>query len=262
MYYMPPWKILQYLVGTVSMERNKNLDRIRIVLVEPQDGGNIGSTCRAMKTMGIHELAIVGNRVYDEARIRTLAVHAFDIYEKRLCFPTLEKALANSVLSVGTSRRRGKNRKYFSLLPEQLAQRIEATGNGTVSIVFGRETDGLTDAQLALCHMVVRIPASDDFPSLNLAQAVQVITYTLFRSLSPEMGFSPIPEERLQRLVHTIGDSLASIHFFKQQERVEVERFLGDICARATLSEKEAQRLEKMSIKMARIKIHKHAIDG
>lgn len=239
------------------MEQNPNLARIRIVLVEPQDGANIGSVCRAMKTMDIHELAVIGDRVYDEDRVRTLAVHACDIYESHMRFPSLREALADSVLSVGATRRRGKNRKYFSLLPEQLAERIEATGAGTVSIVFGRETDGLTDAELALCHMGVRIPTSDEFPSLNLAQAVQIITYSLFRHLTPALGFGPITEERLAHAVLTIGESLESIGFYKGDEQPEVQRFFRDILARATLSEKEAARLEKMSIKIARLKIHR-----
>ena len=234
-----------------------SLTRIRIVLVDPQDGANVGAVCRAMKTMGIHELAIIGDREYDGNRVKTLALHAYDLYENHLRFSTLQEALNDSVLSVGASRRRGKNRKYFSLLPEQLASRVSTLGAGTVAIVFGREADGLTDAELALCHMGVRIPTSEAFPSLNLAQAVQIITYTLFRELSVNLGFVPITENRLQSLVTTIGESFEKIQFYKQDERPEVERFFRDILARATLSEKEAQRLEKMYNKMARIKVHK-----
>lgn len=239
------------------MEKNSNIERIRVVLVEPQDGANIGSVCRAMKTMGIHDLAITGDRQYDENRVKTLALHAYDLYENHSRYASLEEALSDSVLSIGASRRRGKNRKYFALLPEQMAKRINATGDGRVSIVFGREADGLTDAELNLCHMGVRIPTSEAFPSLNLSQAVQVITYTLFRELTPTMGFSPIVETRLQDLVQTVGDSFESINFYKQDERPEVERFFRDVFARATLSEKEAKRIEKMFIKMARLKIHK-----
>ncbi len=239
------------------MKRDQNLARIRIVLVEPQDGANIGAVCRAMKTMGIHELAIIGEREYDANRVKTLALHAYDLYANHLRFPTLKEALSDSVLSVGASRRRGKNRKYFSLLPEQLATRINALGPGTVSLVFGREADGLTDAELALCHMGVRIPTSEDFPSLNLAQAVQIITYTLFRELTINLGFVPVTENRLQSLIAVIGDSFEKIQFYKQDERPEVERFFRDILARATLSEKETQRLEKMYKKMARVKVHK-----
>jgi len=239
------------------MEKNANLARIRIVLVEPQDGANIGSVCRAMKTMGIHDLAITGDREYDDNRVRTLALHAYDLYEQHTRYQTLQEALADSVLSVGASRRRGKNRKYFALLPEQLAQRIGDTGPGRISIVFGRESDGLTDAELHLCHMGVRIPTSESFPSLNLAQAVQIITYTLFRELGPAAGFEPISEDRLQHLVGTIDDTFTRIQFYKQHEQEEVKRFFRDILARATLSEGEAKRLEKMVIKVGRLKVHK-----
>lgn len=239
------------------METHSNLKRIRIVLVEPQDGANIGSVCRAMKTMGITQLAITGSKEYDENRVRTLALHAFDLYEHHQRFPSLAEALQDSVLSVGASRRRGKNRKYFALLPEQLAERIAATGEGTISIVFGREADGLTDEELNLCHMGVKIPTSEAFPSLNLSQAVQIITYTLYRELKPALGFEPIAELRLQELAETIGDSFDRIGFYKQNERTEVQRFFRDILARATLSEGEAKRLEKMFIKMSRLKLHK-----
>ena len=239
------------------MEQKSNLDRIRIVLVEPQDGANIGSVCRAMKTMGINQLVITGDRVYDEQRVRMLAIHAYDLYERHLRFATLEEALQDSVLTVGASRRRGKNRKYFSLLPDQLAERINLTGEGIVSIVFGREADGLTDDELHQCHLCVRIPTSPDFPSLNLSQAVQIITYTLYKKLNALPSFQPIDEQRVRTLVDTIGDSFERIGFYKQHERPEVERFFRDIMARATLSESETQRLEKMFIKMARLKLHK-----
>ena len=241
------------------METHTSLSRIRIVLVEPQDGANIGSVCRAMKTMGLHDLAITGTREYDENRVRTLALHASDLYERHSRFDSLAEALADSVLTVGASRRRGKNRKYFALLPEQLAQRISATGEGRISIVFGREADGLTDGELNLCHMGVRIPTSDAFPSLNLAQAVQIITYTLFRELSPTAGFEQIDEMRLQQLVDTVDDTFSRIHFYKQQEQDEVKRFFRDLFARATLSEGETKRLEKMFIKIGRLKVHRNS---
>lgn len=258
---MLAWKILQYLILPISMEEHKknqtNLERIRIVLVEPQDGANIGAVCRAMKTMGITHLAITGEKEYPPERVKMMAIHAYDLYENHQRYATLQEALSDCVLSVGASRRRGKNRKYFSILPEQLCQRINQTGEGTVAIVFGREADGLTDDELALCHMGLRIPTDDAFPSLNLSQAVQIVCYSLYRSLTPTMGFEPITESRLQQLVDTVGESLHMINFYKQGERQEVQRFFRDIFARASLSERETQRLEKMFIKMARLKIYK-----
>jgi len=239
------------------MEGLQNLARIQIVLVEPQDGANVGAVCRAMKTMGMNRLAIVGDKDYDLERVRMMAIHAFDLYQNHQRWATLPEALQDSVLAVGTSRRRGKNRKYFAITPEQLAERIAATGPGTISIVYGREADGLTDAELAACHMSVRIPTSEAFPSLNLAQAVQIVAYVLFRANQPVAGWEPVAQDRIEELTHTIGDSFDRIGFYKQDERPEVERFFRDILARATLSEGEAARLQKMFIKMARLKVHK-----
>ncbi len=237
---------------------SKRLDRIQIVLVETQDAANIGAVCRAMKTMGISRLAIVSGESYDIDRIKTLSLHAYDLYENHRRFDTLEEALKDSTLSAGATRRRGKFRKYFSLYPEQFAQKVEESGSeGLVSIVFGRESSGLSDEELAACDLALNIPSSPAFPSLNLSQAVQVITYTLFRTLTPKAGYLPIDRERLDGVTGTIADSFEQIDFYKQDEQEEVRRFFRDILGRAALSEAEAARVEKMFTKMARIKIHK-----
>ncbi len=240
----------------MTLKRNNQLQRIQIVLTEPQEAGNIGSVCRAMKSMGFTKLCITGKQKYDEDRIRTLAVHAYDLYTSHRRAHTLEEALGESIFSVGATRRRGKFRKYFSYLPEQLAEHISTLGEGTISVVFGREADGLTDRELQLCHAAVRIPASDLFPSLNLAQAVQVITYVLRRELSSIGGFQPIEPERLTEVTETIMDSWDRIGLFKLDERTEVARFYRDIFARSGLSQRESERIEKMFKKMADLKIH------
>lgn len=241
------------------MKRQLNrLKEINIVLVEPQEAANIGAVCRAMKTMGITDLSIVSTECYDIDRIKTLSLHAYDLYENHRRFDSLEEALSQSVLSAGTTRRRGKFRKYFSLLPEQLVERVNTLSAGSrVSIVFGRESSGLSDQELACCDLAVRIPTSEAFPSLNLAQAVQVITYTLSRGLCDAGGYTAIDRTRLDEVTETITESFARIDFYKQDERPEVRRFFRDILARSGLSEQEASRLEKMFRKMAAIKIHK-----
>lgn len=233
------------------------LDRIQIILVEPQDAANIGAVCRAMKTMGITRLGIVGTEQYDENRVFTLALHAKEIYINSRRYRTLKDALEESVISFGASRRRGKFRKYFSMSPSDMAEKIALIKEGIVSIVFGRESDGLTDKELALCDGAVRIPTSDLFPSLNLAQAVQIITYTLFSYSKPLGSYSPITRAELEHLTDVITGSLDSIGFFKLEEKEEAGRFFRDIFARSLMSKSEAKRVEKMFRKMAALKIHK-----
>lgn len=230
---------------------NKNkLDQIQIVLVETQDAANVGAVCRAMKTMGITRLAIVGDVDYDRDRLNTLAIHASDIYDQHNRYQKLPEALASSVLSIGATRRRGKFRKYFSLLPDEMADKISQIDKGLISIVFGREADGLTDEELACCNMAVHIPTSPDFPSLNLSQAVQIITYTLRKELKPAAKYTPVNATRLKEVTQTITKTFESMNFYKSDEKEEVERFFRDILSRSTLSQNESKRIEKMFQKM------------
>lgn len=239
------------------MGPSESLKRINIVLVNPQKGENIGSVCRAMKTMGITNLIITGNNEYDEDRIKALSIHAYDVYQNSKRFKDLKSAIENSIFVVATSRRRGKFRKYFALNPNQLASHINKLGEGEISIVFGPESDGLSDADLSLCHTTVNIPTDDSFPSLNLSHAVQIISYTLYTQLNTIEGFNPIKNSRLLEVSEKISSSLKNINFYKHEEQQEVQRFFHDIFARASLSEKEAKRLEKMFHKIEKLKIHK-----
>lgn len=237
------------------------LSRIKIVLVEPQDGANIGSVCRAMKTMGITDLSIVGERInYDENRVFTLALHAKEIFLNANFFKTLKDALQDSVFTVGATRRRGKFRKMSSFSPEDLTKKIASIGEGIISIVFGRESDGLTDEEVNLCSAIVTIPTSDKFPSLNLSQAVQIICYELFKSNLPyKTGINPVQRKRIEKSSDTITKALNGIGYFKWSEEEKWTRQLvRDIIERSQLTESELQRFEKIFTKMETISKYKN----
>lgn len=242
---------------SIEQTITQKFSSIQIILVETQDGANIGSVCRAMKTMGLHNLVITGTKKYKTERVQTLAIHAYDIYENSQRYETLKEAVIDSALIIGATRRRGKFRKYFSMNPDQLAEKIDSFGPGKISIVFGREADGLTDDELNLCNAAVQIPTSPDFPSLNLSQAVQIITYSLYKKVKHMDGYEPIAQDKLEQLVSTITASFDDIHFFKQDEKDEVGRFFRDILARSGLSESESKRLDKMFRKMAAVSKYK-----
>jgi len=241
------------------MKGEESLKRVNIVLVDTQDGANIGSVCRAMKTMGLTSLSLVTAREYDENRVRTLALHASDIWENRKAFTSLDEALKDSVLTVAATRRRGKFRKLSAYSPKQLAERINITPPGTVSIVFGRESDGLRDDEVMKCSSVVTIPTSDMFPSLNLSQAVQIITYELFINAQEyPQGMSAVSHGRINEAVGAISGHLDAINYFKRDdERMWMEQNIKDFLERAALSESEVQRLEKLFFKIEKMKMHK-----
>lgn len=231
-----------------SESKNDWAERIEIVLVETQDGANIGSVCRAMKTMGITHLTIVGNRVYDDNRVRTLALHASDLWENARRVKTLEEALSDSIFTVGATRRRGKFRKMSSYSPEQLCKKINTLPEGKVSIVFGREADGLRDDEVNMCGSICTIPTSPLFPSLNLSQAVQIITYALFTgNMEYKAGMIAVNKGRINKAVDDMSSHLSSIGYYKwDEEKKWTEQLLSDVIERAGLSESELQRFEKI----------------
>ena len=241
-------------------EMQKKLDRIQIVLVEPQDSANVGSVCRAMKTMGISRLCITGRKrgYFHLDRVYAPAVHAKELFDNARYCTTLEEALADSVLSAGVTRRRGKYRKYFSYLPEQFVEKADTIAEGTVSMVFGRESSGLRDDELQLCSTAVHIPSSPRFPSLNLAQAVQVCTYACYRGFGDALGsYTPIERKRVQELSDCVVSSLDDFDFFKQQEREDVRRLLTDVFTRASLSQSESVKIEKIFKRINAFVIHR-----
>lgn len=229
------------------------MDRIRIVLVRPKESRNVGAACRAMKNMGFTSLWIVMDTLLDPNAARTLAHYAVDILENAVIVPDLKDALADVALVAGTTRRRGKKRKYFSVFPEQLAERAAAAGSGKVAVLFGNEDTGLTDDELGLCHLAVTIPSPPDFPSLNLSHAVQLVCYQIFRELSRSRltPFSPIASGELDALVSVIARSLKAVGFFSLVGPQNMSVFFKDILGRAGLSVNEARRLETVFKKIA-----------
>ncbi|MGI6495246.1 MAG: RNA methyltransferase [Kiritimatiellia bacterium] len=156
--------------------------RVRIVLVETLYSGNIGSVCRSMANMGLSDLALVSPQAVDgwEEAAR-LACHATDILETRREFPTLADAIADCTMVAGATARLGLYRQHVRP-PREIAPEVwkTAAAGGRVAMVFGREDKGLLNDEIVQCTHLVRIPASADYLSLNLSQAVMVCTYELF----------------------------------------------------------------------------------
>lgn len=153
----------------------------RIVLVEPKSQGNVGSVARVMKNFGQTELAIVGGpELGDEARGR--ALHAWDVASGARRFATLAEAIGDCDYVVGTTARVPDPESTYLRNPieaRDLPARL-ADADGRVAILFGREDFGLFNTELEFCDLLVTIPTSDAYRSLNLAQAVAIVAYELF----------------------------------------------------------------------------------
>lgn len=149
----------------------------RIVLVGTQHPGNIGSAARAMKTMGLHDLALVAPERFPDPEAFALSAGASDVLDEASVHATLGEALADCRLVIATTARQ-RSVPMPELSPREAAARLlEAAVDGPVALVFGRERTGLENEELQLCHAAVCIPANPAYSSLNLAQAVQVLCY-------------------------------------------------------------------------------------
>src|SRR5438132_6310704 len=168
--------------------------RIRIVLARPSHPGNIGAAARAMKTMGFDDLALVEPRHFPHADATALAAGAADVLERARVHATLEAALADCVLAAGFSARRRDLSHAPASLRDAAPDLAAAAASGRIALVFGNETSGLSNEELARCQRFVSIPASPPYPSLNLAAAVQVACYEL--STAARAFAAPAARER------------------------------------------------------------------
>lgn len=236
-----------------------NLEKIAVILVHPDESRNVGAVCRAMANNDLSDLRIVGKKEdFDDEHVRRLAIHACPIWENAKFFNSITEATSDCAIAAGTTRRRGKKRKGKLLLPEEFAKLASKTTGKpnskgtTVAAVFGNERTGLTDEEFLECTMGVTIPSSNNFASLNLSHAVQIISYHLFREQSKiSPGFTPLTLKRLDKTVSTISENLQKVGFFKITGKKDMEKFWRAILSRSALSESEAVYIEKTFSKMA-----------
>jgi tRNA (cytidine32/uridine32-2'-O)-methyltransferase len=152
---------------------------IRIVLVGTTHPGNIGAVARAMKNMGLSDLALVNPRSFPHEDATARASGATDVLDAAKVVTTLKDALTDCVYVAGASAR-SRALSWPSMGPRDCAERMLLEGrNGKVAAVFGPEKTGLDNDDLGLCHTLLSIPTNPDFSSLNLAMAVQILTYEL-----------------------------------------------------------------------------------
>jgi len=167
------------------------LRRIRFVLVEPSLSANQGAVARAMKTMGLSQLVLVRPRQALDATALARAAGADDLLAAAQRHDDLTAALAGCRLVIGTSARR-RSLAWPELEPRAAAaQLLVEAAHGEVALVFGRESSGLSNDELARCHYLTRIPTDPDFASLNLGAAAQVFAYEIRRAWCASETIAP-----------------------------------------------------------------------
>jgi tRNA/rRNA methyltransferase len=224
------------------------LSRVRVVLVEPQEPMNVGAVARAMRNFGLARLYLVnpaprvGPPWAREAY--WLAVHAEEILDRAVAVDSLMEALADVQLVVATT---GRPRELYPapVVPAWEVPARVLSVEGEVALVFGRETFGLTNEELALAHVIGTIPTAPEQPSLNLAQAVVVFAYELFKAV----GEGRFPREELAQVAaleaffEDLGRYVLEIGFTDQNRFPHAVRRLRRIFHKARLTPGEVQML-------------------
>lgn len=225
-----------------------NTKNIQIVLVETSHPGNIGAAARAMKTMGLTELALVNPRFFPDPEAEAMASGAQDILASAKLFPSLSDAIGGSHWVVGASARL-RGLPIPTDTPRGLAPRVIGYAQvGEISLVFGRESHGLYNEELDLCHELLHIPSDSQYGSLNLAQAVQIVCYELRVFGLSEVRLHQKPEA-MMALLATVQEregffehlekTLWDIQFIRKHNPREVMRKLRRLFDRTTLKKEE-----------------------
>ncbi len=160
-----------------------DLSRIRIVLVQTTHPGNIGAAARAMKNMGLKKLFLVRPRDFPSGVALGRAASALDILDNAEVVDSLDEAITDCGLVIGTSAR-SRSIPWPMVEPEDCAEKLVVASNqNDVALVFGREDRGLSNDELQLCHFHVQIPANEEYPSLNVAAAVMLLCYEIRKAV-------------------------------------------------------------------------------
>jgi TrmH family RNA methyltransferase len=221
---------------------------ISIVLVRPTRPGNIGAAARAIKNMGLSRLVLVRPTDPLSSDAYTMAYGAHDILERAQIYMTLPQALARTRYVVGTTARihkgYGKPVPLASAMPDILSR----ARRYSVAVLFGPEASGLANDEIALCQLLVTIPAGRAHGSLNLAQAVMVVSYEMMRFTQTHSKRSAagsagpreiIDSDQRERFHGELKELLTMIEFVKGTQGAHIQADLRRIFARADLDGRE-----------------------
>lgn len=215
------------------------LTRLRVVLIETSHPGNIGAAARAMKVMGVSRLYLVRPHQFPCAEATARASGADDLLTRAVVCDSLDEALADCSLVLGASARL-RSLPWPLSDARRAAQRAAAgaVAGQEVALVFGREHSGLSNEELQRCHYLLHIPANPDFSSLNLAAAVQVVSYELRMALLGDEPLAPdegdyASADELESFYAHLEQTLISVGFLDPDNPRQVMRRLRRLYNRA-----------------------------
>lgn len=237
------------------------------ILVRPNFLGNIGSIARVMKNFGFTKLRFVkAPKDYKDSEARRMAVDAIDILKNSELFDSLEEALGDIGVAIGTTS--CQQRQLEPVPIRVIAPELSRLAQGNkIAIVFGDERDGLTNAELARCHHIVTVPTDPDFAALNLAQAAGICAYEMANCLAEALAVSGVgsgtdamsetlsPGSADDVLFEHLGKVLHHAGFTRTYNHDRVMMELRQFYQRAHATQRETDLLRGALLKLANLAV-------
>lgn len=221
------------------------LNNVEFILVGTTHAGNIGAVARAMKNMGLRRLALVNTvDCGPESEANSMASGAYEIVAQARIVPTLETALSQTIMALGTSARLSEKRGA-ALTPEQvIPEFMEKARLGKVACVFGRESRGLTNEELKLCTHNLIIPTDAEFASMNVAHAAAIVAYEIFRVVCRPTGVQllkrrPASIENREKMYSHVESVLLRAGFLDETSPLRMMRDIRRIFNSADLDDRD-----------------------
>ncbi len=213
----------------------------RIILVSPLYEWNLGSIARAMKNFGLSQLFLVKPKAIISSDVRRFAMKGVDVLEKAVICNEIEEAIKGADFIIGTTAREGDPRHNLNrmvLTPRQVFLSLPTLEG--VAILFGRENEGLHNEELELCDLIVSIPTSLKYKTMNLSHAATVIFYELTQTeLSRRLVYNPAKRIH-KKLLLTSFESMVERSGFPTHKRKLMIKAFSNVISRASISDREA----------------------
>lgn len=234
-----------YRTQPVEIKKYGNaLDNVIIVLVKPRNLGNIGSCVRAAYSMGITDIRVVSPYRYDVNEIKRMAAGAANLVDSIICYETTKDACADASFVIATSARQYKDITIKT--PQRFAQDyFSIIESNKIALLFGNEKNGLGKDDINLSHLMVRIPASKHYHTLNLAQSVMVLVYELFKQVTiveaPNQSQESLPYQEVEKILSRGSDFLVNVGAVKDNDIERMIRHIRYLLGRSGVTPREGQ---------------------
>jgi len=234
-------------------------ENIRIVLCHTSHPGNIGSTARAMKVMGLKRLYLVNPQSFPDPHATALASSADDVLDQAVVCHSLREALEGVHVAAALTARRRDLAAPSANLREAAEQLTQLAQNNQIAFVFGNETNGLSNEQVLQCNLLVHVPTNPDYCSLNLAAAVQLVCYEL-RMATGQTSFEDWPEapklatqDQVEGMLAHLQETLVDIKYLNPATPRRLMLRLRRLYQRASLEAEEIDLLRGIYTKTQKL---------